>query len=99
MSKFMAKKSMGVHLIEQPQSQDEMWLLNTVQHQAQAAVSRCPKSASSKAPNAFTTGWNKNDALVAVSTGLLQSMNRDEVEAVMAHEISHVANGDMVTPR
>lgn len=98
MSKFMAKKSMGVHLIEQPQSQDEMWLLNTVQHQAQAAGIKMPEVGIFEgAPNAFATGWNKNDALVAVSTGLLQSMNRDEVEAVMAHEISHVANGDMVT--
>ena len=98
LSKFMAKKSMGVHLIEQPQSQDEMWLLNTVQHQAQAAGIKMPEVGIFEgAPNAFATGWNKNDALVAVSTGLLQSMNRDEVEAVMAHEISHVANGDMVT--
>lgn len=98
MSKFMAKKSMGVHLIEQPRTQDEMWLLNTVQRQAQAAGIKMPEVGIFEgAPNAFATGWNKNDALVAVSTGLLQSMNRDEVEAVMAHEISHVANGDMVT--
>ena len=98
LSKFMAKKSMGVHLIEQPQSPDEMWLLNTVQRQAQAAGIKMPEVGIFEgAPNAFATGWNRNDALVAVSTGLLQSMNRDEVEAVMAHEISHVANGDMVT--
>ncbi|MEZ5586889.1 MAG: protease HtpX [Sedimenticolaceae bacterium] len=98
LSKFMAKKSMGVHLIEQPQSPDEMWLLNTVQQQAQAAGIKMPEVGIFEgAPNAFATGWNRNDALVAVSTGLLQSMNRDEVEAVMAHEISHVANGDMVT--
>ena len=98
LSKFMAKKSMGVHLIEQPQSPDEMWLLNTVQQQAQAAGIKMPEVGIFEgAPNAFATGWNRNDALVAVSTGLLQSMNRDVVEAVMAHEISHVANGDMVT--
>ena len=87
-----------MHLIEQPQSPDEMWLLNTVQRQAQAAGIKMPGGRNfRRAPNAFATGWNRNDALVAVSTGLLQSMNRDEVEAVMAHEISHVANGDMVT--
>jgi heat shock protein HtpX len=98
LSKFMAKKSMGVHLIEQPQNQDEHWLLNTVQHQAQAAGIKMPEVGIFEGgPNAFATGWNKNDALVAVSTGLLQTMNREEVEAVMAHEISHVANGDMVT--
>ncbi|MCB1800713.1 MAG: protease HtpX [Gammaproteobacteria bacterium] len=98
MSKFMAKKSMGVHLIEQPQNQDEMWLLNTVQQQAQAAGIKMPEVGIFEGgPNAFATGWNKNDALVAVSTGLLQTMNHDEVEAVLAHEISHVANGDMVT--
>jgi heat shock protein HtpX len=98
LSKFMAKKTMGVHLIEQAQTQDEMWLLNTVQRQAQAAGIKMPEVGIFEgAPNAFATGWNKNDALVAVSTGLLQSMNHDEVEAVLAHEISHVANGDMVT--
>ena len=98
MSKFMAKKTMGVHLIEKPQNRDEMWLLNTVQHQAQAAGIKMPEVGIFEGgPNAFATGWNRNDALVAVSTGLLQSMNHDEVEAVLAHEISHVANGDMVT--
>jgi heat shock protein HtpX len=98
LSKFMAKKSMGVHLIEQAQNQDEMWLLNTVQRQAQAAGIKMPEVGIFEGgPNAFATGWNKNAALVAVSTGLLQTMNRDEVEAVLAHEISHVANGDMVT--
>lgn len=98
LSKFMAKKSMGVHLIEQPQGRDEMWLLNTVQRQADAAGIRMPEVGIFEgAPNAFATGWNRNDALVAVSTGLLQTMNHDEVEAVLAHEISHVANGDMVT--
>ena len=98
MSKFMAKKTMGVHLIEQPQNADEMWLMNTVQQQANAAGIKMPEFGIFEgAPNAFATGWNKNDALVAVSTGLLQTMTRDEVEAVVAHEISHVANGDMVT--
>ena len=98
MSKFMAKKSMGVQLIEQPRSQDEHWLVNTVQRQAQAEGIGMPEvGIFNGSPNAFATGWNKNAALVAVSTGLLQSMNRDEVEAVLAHEISHVANGDMVT--
>jgi heat shock protein HtpX len=98
LSKFMAKKTMGVHLIEQPQNRDELWLINTVQHQAQAAGIGMPEVGIFQgAPNAFATGWNKNSALVAVSTGLLQTMNHDEVEAVLAHEISHVANGDMVT--
>lgn len=98
MSKFMAKKSMGVQIIEQPRSQDEHWLVNTVQHQAQAAGIGMPEVGIFQgSPNAFATGWNKNASLVAVSTGLLQSMNRDEVEAVLAHEVSHVANGDMVT--
>jgi heat shock protein HtpX len=98
LSKFMAKKTMGVHLIENAQNRDEMWLINTVQRQAQAAGIKMPEVGIFEgAPNAFATGWNRNDALVAVSTGLLQSMNHDEVEAVLAHEISHVANGDMVT--
>jgi heat shock protein HtpX len=98
LSKFMAKKTMGVHLIEQPQTPDEVWLLNTVRHQAQAAGIKMPEVGIFEgSPNAFATGWNKNDALVAVSTGLLQTMNHDEVEAVLAHEVSHVANGDMVT--
>jgi heat shock protein HtpX len=98
LSKFMAKKTMGVHLIESPQNRDEMWLMNTVQRQADAAGIKMPAVGIFEgAPNAFATGWNKNDALVGVSTGLLQTMNHDEVEAVLAHEISHVANGDMVT--
>ncbi|MCB1722630.1 MAG: protease HtpX [Chromatiaceae bacterium] len=98
MSKTMAKASMGVQLIEQPRSGDEAWLLNTVQQQATAAGIKMPEVGIFEGgPNAFATGWNKNDALVAVSTGLLQTMNHDEVEAVLAHEISHVANGDMVT--
>ena len=98
LSKFMAKKTMGVHLIDQPQTTDEHWLINTVQRQAQAAGIGMPEvGIFDGAPNAFATGWNKNAALVAVSTGLLRTMNRDEVEAVLAHEVSHVANGDMVT--
>ncbi|MDJ0740296.1 MAG: protease HtpX [Gammaproteobacteria bacterium] len=98
LSKFMAKKTMGVHLIEQPQTQDEMWLLDTVRRQASAAGIKMPEVGIFEGgPNAFATGWNKNDALVAVSTGLMQTMNHDEVEAVLAHEVSHVANGDMVT--
>jgi len=97
-SKFMAKKSMGVQIIEQPANRIEHWLVNTVQHQAQAAGIGMPEVGIFQGgPNAFATGWNKNDALVAVSTGLLETMDRDEVEAVLAHEISHVANGDMVT--
>ncbi len=98
MSKVMAKQAMGVKLIEKAQTPDELWLINTVQHQAQVSGIKMPEvGVFQGAPNAFATGWNKNDALVAVSTGLLQSMNHDEVEAVLAHEISHVANGDMVT--
>jgi heat shock protein HtpX len=98
LSKFMAKKTMGVHLIDRPQNRDETWLLETVQRQAQTAGIKMPEVGIFEgAPNAFATGWNRNDALVAVSTGLLQTMNHDEVEAVLAHEISHVANGDMVT--
>ncbi len=98
LSKFMAKKTMGVRLIEQPQDQEEYWLINTVQRQAQAASIGMPEVGIFQGgPNAFATGWNKNNALVAVSTGLMQTMNRDEVEAVLAHEVSHVANGDMVT--
>jgi heat shock protein HtpX len=98
LSKTMAKKTMGVHLIEKPQTRDESWLLETVRQQAQAAGIKMPEVGIFEGtPNAFATGWNKNDALVAVSTGLLGSMNHDEVEAVLAHEISHVANGDMVT--
>jgi len=98
MSKFMAKRSMGVHLIEQPGNQAERWLLETVASQArQAGIGMPEVGIFEGAPNAFATGWNRNDALVAVSSGLLQGMNKDEIEAVLAHEISHVANGDMVT--
>ena len=99
MSKWSAKNAMGVHVIDQPQNQTEQWLLNIVSRQAQQAGIGMPEVGIFQAPepNAFATGANRNSALVAVSTGLLQSMNADEVEAVVGHEISHVANGDMVT--
>lgn len=99
MSKMMAKRSMGVQIIEQPTTPFERWLLETVARQSEQAGIKMPEVGvfDSPDPNAFATGWNRNDALVAVSTGLLQHMTRDEVEAVVGHEISHVANGDMVT--
>ena len=98
-SKWMAKKTMGVQLIEQPQTEEEQWLLRTVEELANKAGIGMPEVGvfGSGQPNAFATGWNKNDALVAVSTGLMQRMNRDEVKAVLGHEVGHVANGDMVT--
>jgi heat shock protein HtpX len=98
-SKWMAKRSMGVQLIETPKTQQEQWLLSTVEMQAREANIGMPEVGifNSPQPNAFATGMNKNSALVAVSTGLLTNMTQDEVEAVLAHEISHVANGDMVT--
>ncbi len=99
MSKFLAKRSMGVRLIEQPASEAERWLVDTVKRQAQMARIGMPEVGifDSPQPNAFATGMRRNNALVAVSTGLLQRMNSDEVEAVLAHEITHVSNGDMVT--
>lgn len=99
MSKWMAKKTMGVQVIEQPRNSREAWLLQTVQRQARQAGIAMPEVGifPSPAPNAFATGARKNAALVAVSEGLLQSMTQDEVEAVLGHEVSHVANGDMVT--
>ena len=99
LSKFMAKRSMGVQIIEQPGTPFERWLLETVARQSAAAGIKMPEVGifDSPDPNAFATGWNRNAALVAVSTGLLQSMTKDEVEAVVGHELSHVANGDMVT--
>jgi heat shock protein HtpX len=98
-SKWMAKRSMGVQVIDQPQNASEQWLYSTVQELADKAGIGMPEVGifNSAAPNAFATGWNKNSALVAVSTGLLQRMNKDEVKAVLGHEIGHVANGDMVT--
>ncbi|HXK26352.1 MAG TPA: protease HtpX [Myxococcota bacterium] len=99
MSKFIAIRSTGAHVIEQPQNDAERWLVQTVQHHAQAAGIGMPSVAifPSDAPNAFATGARRDHALVAVSTGLLQRMNRPEIEAVLGHEISHVSNGDMVT--
>jgi heat shock protein HtpX len=99
LSKTMAKRGMGVHVIEQPSNQLEHWLLQVVARQSERAGIRMPEVGlfDSPDPNAFATGWNRNDALVAVSTGLLRHMNQEEVEAVIGHEISHVANGDMVT--
>ncbi len=99
MSKWMAKQSVGAQVITDPFDPTERWLLETVRRQAQAAGIGMPEVAVYDAPdvNAFATGWNRNDALVAVSTGLLNNMSKDEIEAVLAHEISHVANGDMVT--
>jgi len=99
MSKFIAKRSMGVQVIGQPRNATEQWLVDTVRKQAEAADIGMPEIGvfQSPEPNAFATGMNRNAALVAVSTGLLQSMQRAEVEAVLGHEVSHVANGDMVT--
>jgi heat shock protein HtpX len=99
LSKWTAKMSVGAQVIEQPRTQEELWLVDTVRRQARAAGIGMPEVAIYDSPevNAFATGMNKNNALVAVSTGLLRSMNRDEAEAVLGHEVSHVANGDMVT--
>jgi heat shock protein HtpX len=99
MSKFIAKRMMGVRVIEQPRDANEAWLVETVRRQAAAAGIGMPEVGIFDAPdmNAFATGPRKNNALVAVSTGLLRGMSRREAEAVLGHEISHVANGDMVT--
>jgi heat shock protein HtpX len=99
MSKFIAKRMMGVRVIEQPRDANEAWLVETVRRQAAAAGIGMPEVGVFDAPdmNAFATGPRKNNALVAVSTGLLRGMSRREAEAVLGHEISHVANGDMVT--
>lgn len=99
MSKWSAKRAMGVHVIDRPQNRTEQWVVDTVARQARQAGIGMPEVGifQTPDPNAFATGMNRNDALVAVSTGLLQNMNSDEVEAVIGHEISHVANGDMVT--
>ena len=99
MSKFLAKRSMGVRIIEQPQNKTEQWLVDVVRRQAQQARIGMPEVGIFDAaePNAFATGMNKNKALVAVSVGLLNNMSADEVEAVLGHEITHVSNGDMVT--
>ena len=99
MSKWSAKRMTGAQVIDRPTNQTEKWLVDTVAQQAKAAGIGMPEVAVYDAPepNAFATGMNRNDALVAVSTGLLRNMRQDEVEAVLAHEVSHVANGDMVT--
>jgi heat shock protein HtpX len=98
-SKGMAKASMGVQIIAQPSTPMEDWLLRTVRRQAESYGIGMPEVGifDSPEPNAFATGWNRNDALVAVSTGLLRNMTKDEVEAVLGHEMTHVSNGDMVT--
>ena len=99
LSKWMAKRATGAQVIEQPRNEAERWLVATVQRQAQAAGIGMPEVAIYDAPeiNAFATGANRNNALVAVSTGLLRNMSQDEAEAVLGHEVAHVANGDMVT--
>jgi heat shock protein HtpX len=98
MSKFIAKWSSGVQVIDQPRSADEAWILDTVRKLAtQAGIAMPEVGIFEGDPNAFATGAFKNSALVAVSTGLLASMTREEVEAVIGHEIAHIANGDMVT--
>lgn len=99
LSKWTAKQTMGVQVIEQPQNQTEQWLTAIVARHAEKAGIGMPEVGVFEAPeaNAFATGMNRNSALVAVSTGLLQRMNNDEIEAVIGHEITHVANGDMVT--
>ncbi|WP_201551031.1 protease HtpX [Psychrobacter fjordensis] len=99
LSKWMAKRSTGTVVIESPRNATEQWLVDTVARQARAVNIGMPEVGifNNSQPNAFATGWNKNKALVAVSSGLLQNMNQDEVEAVLAHEIGHVANGDMIT--
>lgn len=99
LSKWMAKRAMGVRVIEQPTTETEQWLVTTVRGQAQAAGIGMPEVGvfESPEPNAFATGARRDASLVAVSTGLLQRMDRKQVEAVLGHEISHVANGDMVT--
>ena len=99
LSKWMAKKSVGAQVITDPSSPEELWLVQTVARQAQAAGIKMPEVAIYDAPdvNAFATGMSRNSSLVAVSTGLLRNMTRDEAEAVLGHEVSHAANGDMVT--
>lgn len=99
LSKWMAKRGTGTVLITTPQNQTEQWLVDTVRGLSDKSGIGMPEVGifPSEAPNAFATGWNRNNALVAVSAGLLQTMSKDEVEAVLAHEVAHVANGDMIT--
>ncbi len=98
-SKWMAKRSTGTYIVTEPRNPDEQWLFNTVQELAQEAKIGMPEVGvfPSESANAFATGWNRNSALVAVSAGLLRRFTRNEVRAVLAHEIGHVANGDMIT--
>lgn len=99
MSKFIAKQSVGAEVIDTPRTEEEAWLLNIVEAQARQWNLKTPEVAiyHSPEPNAFATGASRNNSLIAVSTGLLDHMTRDEVEAVLAHEMAHVGNGDMVT--
>jgi len=99
MSKWMAKRATGATVIEQPRNSTEQWLIETVRRQAKQAGIGMPEVAVYEAPdvNAFATGMSRDSALVAVSTGLLNAMDKDEAEAVLGHEITHVSNGDMVT--
>ncbi len=99
MSKFIAKRAVGAHVIESPRNREESWLVDTVKRQAQQAGIGMPEVAIYDSPeiNAFATGASRNNALVAVSTGLLRNMTAEEAEAVLGHEVSHIANGDMVT--
>jgi len=98
MSKWMAKKSMGVEVIDTPRNEMEEWLLMTISKLSAKAGLKMPEVGIFEgAPNAFATGWNRNDALVAVSTGLLEMMDPKEIEGVLAHEISHIKHGDMIT--
>ena len=98
-SKWMAKRAYSIQIVEQPRNEMEHWLLTTVTRQAQQAGIGMPEVGiyDSRDMNAFATGASRNSSLVAVSTGLMQQMTRDEAEAVLAHEVSHIANGDMVT--
>jgi len=98
LSKWMAKMSMGVRVIETPQNAQERWLVNTVEKLANEAGLKMPEvGIFDGPPNAFATGWNRNDSLVAVSTSLFEMMSEDEIEGVLAHEISHIKHGDMIT--
>ena len=99
LSKWIAKRTTGAQVIAEPRNESERWLLDTVRSEAQKAGIGMPEVAVYEAPdmNAFATGMSRNNSLIAVSTGLLQSMDRNQVQAVLGHEITHVANGDMVT--
>lgn len=99
LSKWMALRSVGGQVIKQPGNENEFWLLQTIQRQSNQAHITMPQVAVYQAPdiNAFATGARRNNSLIAISSGLLENMNHDEAEAVIAHEISHIANGDMVT--